>query len=140
MTPTLADFLAGYTATAPTRPATAFWPLVCYCGSDHFRLARSGSVTQCTCTRCATARTIGRPGDEWDAGPEQAYYCAGCGGDRACVCLGFAGARQHPEPDVVQWFYIGVRCCDCNRNDCFNGGPVSGGSMSQSFFREIAGD
>jgi hypothetical protein len=145
MTANLAEFLARYTALEEAYPATAFLPVQCYCGSDHFRLARAGSVTQRICTRCAAVRTIGRSPGGWEdavqeSGPEELYFCTSCGSDRASVCLGFAGYLHQPELDAIQWFYVGVRCCDCGREACFNYGKVGRGPMAEPVYREIAGE
>lgn len=147
MVSSLAEFLATNTAEEEAYPATAFWPITCFCGSDHFRLARTRSVTQRTCTRCGAVRYIARFGDAsgWEEaihdGEEAEWFsCAGCGGDKAIVCLGFAGYPETPELNSVKWFYVGVRCCECGLNECFNDGKVGRGPMTDSVFREIAGE
>src|SRR5262245_30403640 len=95
MASSLADFLAQYTAAHEAYPATAFRPLICPCGSENFLLARAGSITQRTCTRCAKVCYIDRFGDGagWAevSAAEEWYHCPACGGDRANICLGFAG-------------------------------------------------
>jgi hypothetical protein len=145
MESSLADFLAKYTAQE-AYPATAFMPVLCVCGSDHFRLSRVRSTTQRTCSRCGAVRYIARFGN--DCGWEEAlqdgaegewFSCVACGGDKASVCLGFAGYPDSPGLDAVKWFYVGVRCCECRRDECFNDGEVGCGPMAESVFREIAG-
>jgi hypothetical protein len=147
MASTLAEFLAQYTAAEEAYPATAFLPLTCPCGSDHFRLARAGSSTQRTCSRCGAVRTIARFGDSagWEEAVqygegEESFYCTGCGADKASVCLGFAGYPEAPGVDAVKWFYVGVRCCVCGRDECFNDGKVGRGPMAEAVFREVAGE
>lgn len=143
----LAEFLAQSTAAAQAYPATAFLPLTCYCGSDHFWLVRAGSITQRTCTRCGKVRFIGRFGDRcgWEeaaagGGANEWYACARCGADKACVCLGFAGYPEVPGLDAVKWFYVGGRCSVCGHDQCFNDGKVGRGPMAESVFLEIAGE
>jgi hypothetical protein len=66
------------------------------------------------------------------------FYCAGCGNDRADVCLGFAG--RPPAGDAVCWYYVGARCCECGRDACFQDGPADGGVMGAAVFWGIAGE
>ena len=147
MLSSLAEFLAAYTADEEAYPATAFWPVSCLCGSDHFRLTRVRSTTRRTCTRCGTVRYIARFGDDcgWeealqDGADGEEFYCTGCGGDRASVCLGFAGYPEVPGLDSVKWFFVGVRCCECGLDECFNDGKVGRGLMAEPVFREVAGE
>ena len=148
-------YLAEYTASRGAYPATAFWPVVCPCGSPRFRLAGAGSTTQRTCTECGQVRYLARFGDDigWAEAVEEEgaelCACVGCGGDTVNVCLGFADYARHPGckdmpvsllPDAVLWFFVGVRCVECGALGCFNDGKVGRGLMAESTFREIAGE
>jgi hypothetical protein len=147
-------YLRAYTSTGGGYPATAFWPVVCPCGSDRFRLVRAGSSTRRICAGCKKIRYIDRfgHGAGWseavaDEGSEPCK-CVGCGGNKVNVCLGFADYAQHPHknhpgssaPDVVLWFFVGVRCTACGILGCFNDGKVGRGPMGEVTFQEIAGD
>jgi hypothetical protein len=147
MAKTLAEFLRESTAARGIYPATAFYPVVCPCGSLRFRLERARSITLCLCVRCNTKRFIDRFGTDtgWDEAVEdqegaEEFWCEACDGEEAEICLGFAGYPEAPELDAVKWFYVGVRCCGCGVDTCFNDGKVGRGPMSESTFRDIAGE
>ena len=146
-------YLAAYTANGDGYPATVFWPVVCPCGSDRFRLARANSITQRTCVSCKEVRYIDRfgHGRGWQEAVadqrKEAYSCVGCRGKAVNVCLGFADYTRHPGfkkgdplPDAVLWFFVGVRCLRCGILGCFNDGKVGRGPMAEATFREIAGE
>jgi len=128
--------------------ATAFWPVVCSCGGNCFRLVRAGTTTQRTCTKCGQVRDISRFGDgcDWeealeDRGAEPftcGYECDGSKG--AKVCLGFAGYPHNPELDAVLWFFVGIQCGGCGVISCFNDGKVGRGPMGEAVFRSVAGE
>jgi hypothetical protein len=128
--------------------ATAFWPVVCPCGGECFRLVRAGTITQRTCTKCGEVRYISRFGDglSWEEAVEDrgaepftcGYECDGSKG--AQVCLGLAGYPNNPELDAVLWFYVGIRCCGCGIISCFNDGKVGRGPMAAAVFRSVAGE
>jgi hypothetical protein len=155
MAESLADFLANYTATEEAYPAVAFLPLVCFCGSDRFRLARAWGSIQRTCAGCGDVRYIDRFGtsDGWDEAigegeAPQPCGCPECGSAEVHVCLGFAGYANHPGckdkgepiPDAVLWYYVGVRCCACSLDGLFGDGKVGRGPMDETVFREVAGE
>jgi hypothetical protein len=147
MATSLAEFLAKHTTIEQAYPATAFHPVVCACGCDRFVLDRAGTVTRRSCNECGQVRYIDRfgNGEGWDEAVEdqegeEAYFCEACGGDTANVCLGFAGYPEAPGLDAVKWFYLGLRCCECGQDSCFNDGKVGRSPMAESVFREIAGE
>jgi hypothetical protein len=149
----LEEYLAALTGRDGGYRATAFWPIICPCGCDRFRLVRAGSITQRTCAGCGQVRYVDRFGDGvgWgeavgDEGSEP-YACVGCGGDEGNVCLGFADYAHRPRqkrgsdvPDAVLWFFVGVRCAKCGILGTFNDGKVGRGPMGETTFREIAGE
>lgn len=141
MASSLAEFLARCTAEQ-AYPATAFRSVSCSCGSDHFRLARVGPLTKRTCSRCGTVCSItGACDEENEAGREEkSFFCAECGADKASVGVGFAGNPESMGVDAVLWFYVGVRCCVCGRDECFNDGKLGRGPMGESVFREVTGE
>jgi hypothetical protein len=150
----IADYLDAYTSCGGGYPATAFLPVICRCRSDGFFLARAGSSTKRTCSKCGEVRYMSRSGEAaaWEEDAEEcveSYRCMKCGGNESNVCLGFADYachpgykdnRSHPLPDAVLWFFVGVRCSKCGLLDCFNDGKVGFGPMAERTFREIAGE
>ncbi len=155
MSKSLADFLADYTAAEAAYPAVAFLPLTCSCGCDRFRLARTASTIQRTCAQCGVVRYVDREGtsDAWDEAIDEGevpepFECPECASTEAHVCLGFAGYANHPGckdkgasvPDAVLWHYVGVRCCRCYLDGVFGDGKVGRGPMSETLFREVAGE
>lgn len=147
MAESLAEYLTRYTTTEQAYAATAFHSVVCACGGVRFTLDRAGAVTRRTCAACGEVRYIDRfgTGDGWleaveDQESEDAYFCEECMGETALVCLGFAGYPEAPGLDAVKWYYVGVRCSECARDECFNDGKVGRGPMAEALFRQVSGE
>jgi hypothetical protein len=145
------EYLDALTTFGSGYRVTAFWSVICPCGSDRFCLVKSRATTQRTCAKCEQVRYIVRFGNElgWKEDEADLYTCVGCRGRVVNVCLGFADYAGHPGykdrpghplPDAVLWFFVGVRCVTCGILACFNDGKVGRGPMAKSTFREIAGE
>jgi hypothetical protein len=69
------------------------------------------------------------------------FCCVGCEGDRANVCVGFAGYPEAPHLPAgpVKWFYVGIRCCACGLLGSFNDGKV-GRYPAEEVYPEVTGE